>query len=250
MLQKIGARISYVNVALTFALVFAMSGGAYAASKYIITSTKQISPKVLKELKGKAGPAGKNGAAGAMGAAGSTGPQGPAGAPGAKGNTGAEGPQGSSGPEGPQGSPGVFAEFLPGGKTLKGDWSIAQKASGEEFASTTVSFSIPLEKAPTVVYVKEGGPTPSGCTGDVEEPGAEAGHLCVFAANEKNSEAKFGSTQLPTTCPIAKSESNGGGAFCFAGAPGTADPYGFSVLALVKEAGIVNIGGSWAVTAE
>ena len=41
-------RLSYANVAMTLALVFAMSGGAYAASKYVITSTKQISPKVLK----------------------------------------------------------------------------------------------------------------------------------------------------------------------------------------------------------
>jgi hypothetical protein len=33
------------------ALVFAMSGGAYAASRYVITSTKQISLEVLESLK-------------------------------------------------------------------------------------------------------------------------------------------------------------------------------------------------------
>ena len=37
----------------TLALIFAMSGGAYAASHYLITSTKQIKPSVLGHLKGK-----------------------------------------------------------------------------------------------------------------------------------------------------------------------------------------------------
>ena len=60
------------------ALVFAMAGGAYAAKKFLITSTKQISPSVLKALAGKTG---KTGPAGAQGLAG------PAGAPGAKGET-------------------------------------------------------------------------------------------------------------------------------------------------------------------
>jgi hypothetical protein len=55
MLSRLGKRFSYANVAVTLALVFAMTGGAYAAKKYVITSTKQISPKVLKELKGVSG---------------------------------------------------------------------------------------------------------------------------------------------------------------------------------------------------
>ena len=76
MFLSIRKRITYTNVAVTFALVFAMTGGAYAAGKFIITSTKQIKPSVLAQLKGKAGP---QGAAGAPGAAGSQGPVGPAG---------------------------------------------------------------------------------------------------------------------------------------------------------------------------
>jgi hypothetical protein len=74
-------RLSYANVTATLALVFAMSGGALAANHYLINSTKQINPKVLKKLTGKAG---KTGATGATGATGSTGPQGkegPAGTP-------------------------------------------------------------------------------------------------------------------------------------------------------------------------
>jgi hypothetical protein len=45
-------RLSYANVVATLALVLAMSGGAIAATHYLITSTKQISPRVLKKLKG------------------------------------------------------------------------------------------------------------------------------------------------------------------------------------------------------
>ena len=48
-------RLSYANVTATLALVFAMSGGALAANHYLITSTKQINPKVLKKLTGKTG---------------------------------------------------------------------------------------------------------------------------------------------------------------------------------------------------
>jgi hypothetical protein len=73
--------LSYANVAATLALVFAMSGGALAAKHYLINSTNQINPKVLKKLrglKGPAGAAGKTGATGAAGATGATGLQGPA----------------------------------------------------------------------------------------------------------------------------------------------------------------------------
>ncbi|HTD58778.1 MAG TPA: hypothetical protein VK672_07775 [Solirubrobacteraceae bacterium] len=89
MFSALRKRLTYANVAMTLALVFAMTGGAYAANKYPITSTKQISPKVLKALKGATG---KNGANGANGATGATGPGGPAGANG----TGTPGSNGKS----------------------------------------------------------------------------------------------------------------------------------------------------------
>src|ERR1700740_2610486 len=78
------------------ALVFAMSGGAYAAKKYLITSTKQISPSVLKSLQGKAGPAGAPGTQGAPGPAGPAGPAGVKGADGANGTNGSNGTNGTS----------------------------------------------------------------------------------------------------------------------------------------------------------
>jgi len=43
-------RLSYANVAATLALVFSMSGGALAAKHYLLSSTRQISPRVLRSL--------------------------------------------------------------------------------------------------------------------------------------------------------------------------------------------------------
>lgn len=43
-------RLSYANVAATLALVVALSGGALAATQYVVTSTNQIKPSVLKTL--------------------------------------------------------------------------------------------------------------------------------------------------------------------------------------------------------
>jgi hypothetical protein len=66
-------RLTYANVVATLALVFAMSGGALAAKHYLLNSTSQINPKVLKKLKGRAGTtgaAGKEGAPGHNGAPG------------------------------------------------------------------------------------------------------------------------------------------------------------------------------------
>jgi hypothetical protein len=83
--------LSYANVIATLALLFAMSGGALAAKHYLINSTKQVNPKVLKKLKGKPG---KNGAAGPQGP---SGPQGPAGIKGKDGTNGINGTNGTNG---------------------------------------------------------------------------------------------------------------------------------------------------------
>jgi hypothetical protein len=75
--------LSYANVVATMALVLAMGGSALAANHYLISSTKQIKPSVLKKLKGAKGAAGKSGPQGVPGATGTAGPQGKAGAAGA-----------------------------------------------------------------------------------------------------------------------------------------------------------------------
>ena len=69
------------------ALFFALGGGAVAASHhYLITSTKQIKPSVIKKLKGAKGPRGAQGIQGVQGVQGAQGVQG------TKGDRGPAGP--------------------------------------------------------------------------------------------------------------------------------------------------------------
>ena len=99
-------RASPVMIIALIALFVGMGSGAVAARHYLITSTKQIKPSVLKQLKGARGPAGQSvtGQVGAQGAQGLQGPTGPMGWMGLQGPTG---PTGATGPEGPQGQSGI-----------------------------------------------------------------------------------------------------------------------------------------------
>jgi hypothetical protein len=205
---------------MTLALVFAMSGGAYAASKYVISSTKQIKPSVLASLKGANG---KTGPAGAQGPARPAGQQGPQGPKGENGTAGKEGPAGSNGQSvasialakgnsnckeggsefktvsgttfacnGEPASGGGFPKTLPAGQTETGAWSFS--TNNESIVVTSFSFSIPLKEAlgeSQVHYISKTGnelvsleeEAPSvECPGNVNEPTAEPGNLCVYEA--------------------------------------------------------------------
>ncbi len=196
-------RLTYANVAMTLALVFAMSGGAYAASKILITSTKQIKPSVLKQLQGKTG---ASGPAGALGPQGSAGPQGPAGAAGKDGAPGSPGEKGAQGIQGIQGVPGKngttgFTETLPSGKTEMGMWAttIGKKVffGIDGFGTISISFNIPLAaslpeasiKVKPVGYDGTAGATTEEqeCPGKASEPRAEAGKLCVYKSSDETS---------------------------------------------------------------
>lgn len=173
-------RLSYANVTATLALVFAMSGGAMAANSYLINSTKQINPKVLKKLTGKPG---KNGIAGANGATGATGPQGPTG------KEGSPGKNGETGKEGKQGEPGPLLTTLPSGKTETGTFSAANTdVSGLAYAFVIaqISYPIPLASEPKVEVIQTGKASTSNCAGTVVAPSASPGWLCVYVQEAFN----------------------------------------------------------------
>jgi collagen triple helix repeat protein len=252
MFSRIRKRATYANILMTLALVFAMTGGAYAAKKYLISSTKQISPSVLKALQGKHGPTGPAGPAGAQGA---QGPQG------LKGDTGAEGKPGSNGTSGESvtgktvsvsdktkcaGQGGVeytlngkttlvcngqtgFTETLPSGKTETGAWAHLNPKEAEEVSFIPISFPIPLKAPLDEKHVHVVTASTTECPGTASKPEAVAGNLCVYES-ESVELGKVNNIYNPATFP-------GGGA-SVAGAM------------LFMEAKSVFTHGTFAVTAE
>jgi Collagen triple helix repeat (20 copies) len=172
MFQRVRKHLTPSTAIAFLALVFALTGGAFAASSHGggagVKASAAVAPaaiaveakarvKAKAGPRGPAGPRGATGAAGPAGAQGAAGAQGPAGARGEAGSQGPEGKQGEPGVKGEQGAPGTtgFTETLPSGKTLKGNWSLIGTASaaGAHFG-TGVSFGIPLKEAPAVHYLK------------------------------------------------------------------------------------------------
>ncbi len=113
-LKNMRKHITPSTLIALLALIFALTGGAFAATgggsnggsnTHSLTASaaksKSKGAKGPRGARGPAGPAGPAGKNGATGAAGATGAQGPAGA---KGETGAAGEQGKEGEEGPKGT--------------------------------------------------------------------------------------------------------------------------------------------------
>jgi|SRR5581483_5828396 len=170
-IRALGGRITYANVTATLALVLAMSGGALAAKHYLINSTKQINPKVLRKLHGA------KGSRGAAGPVGSVGPQGIA------------GPEGKRGARGEKGDAGFSAlSFLPRGSTESGAFSVSApgKVPAGETVEGAVTFPIPLT-APIEdqIEVTQVAKASTNCLG----PGKAArGWLCIYTRSVTNLE--------------------------------------------------------------
>ncbi len=122
MLSAIRRRIhlSPATVIAGLAMVFAITGGAYAANNVSsgpnATVAKKAKTKVLRGPRGPQGPAGKQGPAGAPGAQGLAGANGKDGAPGPEGKEGKAGKDGAPGLEGKagkDGAPGKSVESFP-----------------------------------------------------------------------------------------------------------------------------------------
>jgi len=210
MFSTLRNRFGIPGVISVIALVFALIGGAWAASgsgghgKATASAGKRgpRGPRGPAGPAGAQGPAGPQGAAGANGKDGGAGAQGPTGPTGAtgekganglKGSSGATGPTGPTGDTGPEGSPWTDGGTLPSGETEAGVWAAYEsKAEFELFAP--ISFPIPLAAPSEEAYVlapgeieKEEGPGfEAGCTGSVENPTAPAGVLCAYIAEEEN----------------------------------------------------------------
>jgi hypothetical protein len=191
MLSWVRRKTTYANVAMTLALVFAMAGGAYAAGKFVITSTKQIKPSVLAQLKGKVGPAGPQGAAG---------PAGPAGANGKDGVQGKEGPVGKEGPAGKDGAPGaegVSVTSTQSATTIDGTHCVG--VGGSKFVSGSGStYACNGKEGKEGLEGKEGSPWTAG--GTLPSKKSEYGSWATPAladASETKSEREFAAISFP-----------------------------------------------------
>lgn len=291
MLSFIKRRLTYANAAMTAALVFAMAGGAIAATgqgagandgqaakakkhqsekaRYVITSKRQISPQVLKQLQGATGPEGKQGSTGPAGTSGKEGAAGKNGENGKDGTNGTTGPAGPAGPAGPTGQPWTpnstlpmgSAEVGPGdqpGAQETGAWAYEPAGEGKKEV-VPISFPVKLAEAipyedaeghQHVVYIDlgegEGEAAPATaitehhCAGTAEKPEAAAGYLCVFEAHEKLE----GTTETINKGYGVFKPETGVGKKAEEGAGSTG---AILVFAVTKREGLQELSGTWAV---
>ena len=257
MFQKVRKQITPATVMAFVALVFAITGGAFAATgssgsgnggspaakaTASVTSVHAVTAKAKKKAASTRGPAGPKGATGATGATGpagatgATGPGGPAGGPGPTGNNGEKGEKGEKGEQGTPGKNGTngqtgFTETLPPGKTETGVWGFYGEDPGVRIP---ISFPIQLSQGIEASHVKfvEGkqpGEKVEGCEGgSVVKPTAEQGYLCVYVKSSLEPGASAEFVENPEGTP------HGG-----AGTTG-------AILQIVGEHESV---GTWAVTA-
>ena len=251
------------------ALVFALGGGAYAASKAQTSKTKVVKGPPGKQ--GKRGPAGPAGPAGPKGDPGAAGAQGSQGAPGQNGKSvavtaieaeegkceeraGAEvategtspGVEVCDGEAGKEGSPWTMEGVLPPGKTETGAWAFNATAEMGENISAEISFPIRLQSRFESAEVHFQPPNSAEesvkeafkavCPNSVVNPTAAPGNLCVYYNEFGNGllNATLKEIHVPFTVEEIGTGINGAILqFTYSGGPGeTASGF-----------------GSWAVTA-
>jgi Collagen triple helix repeat (20 copies) len=239
------------------ALVFALTGGAFAAtggssgsgktvarvsSSTSVATAAKNKPKPKAGARGPAGPAGKNGAPGATGATGATGPAGATGPGGPQGVAGAAGAPGAKGENGAPGAPGKngttgFTETLPPKETETGTVVSPQNLTEGKVENIhmPISFAIPLAaelSASQVEVVKVNATGATNCTGTPANPTAPSKFLCVYLTVEPEE------SDLGGPYSISKSGAPGEGA-------STAGAF-FRVQGLGKTEAVLY--GTWAVT--
>jgi hypothetical protein len=185
MLSPLRNRFGIPGVISVIALVFAMLGGAYAASN------SSDGGKATASAKAKKGPRGPKGATGPAGPAGPAGPQGPAGAAGKDGAAGAAGKAGANGTNGAPGAPGAA------GKSI----AMTPIAPGEPFCNELGGASLEVEGSGTPVEVCNGDEGDEGKQGPQGEPWApnntlpagatETGSWVLSAVTESKEEAVY-----------------------------------------------------------
>lgn len=218
------------------ALVFAMTGGAFAVSGGSGNGGHATAVAAKKKSK-KASSKGVRGPAGPRGATGPAGPAGPAGPKGETGSAGKDGTNGANGKDGAPGTPGTngedvnvktlskgqggcneggaefsnktgkasacngeaaagggFPKTLPKGDTETGTWTTRNSSEypqedEEVYEDISISFTIPLAEplakehglfVTTEEQKNKSGASYEHCGGEVEEPKAKEGYLCIY----------------------------------------------------------------------
>jgi Collagen triple helix repeat (20 copies) len=203
MLSHLRNRFGIPGVISVIALVFAMLGGAYAASN-------NGGGKATASAKAKKGPRGPRGKTGPAGPAGPAGPTGPAGANGAKGDAGAKGDTGSAGSAGAPGAPGKNVTV-----------TAAKPTECNELGGALVK----VEGAGSGIEVCNGEEGEQGEKGDTGEPWTAGGTLPPNATETgvwRFDAAGAGAVRVPIsfTVPLSHELEEGTGTYHFVGGLG------------------------------